>query len=130
MARLTTPRVLLLLIALMWLPLMLHVMFGHALGAARDLVLLPAIPASVLLYFIAITTWRGSWVAVIRRYVARVLLAVHRDHGALFAAARLQQADRRAVRPAADREERRVLLAGRRFPGPRHARARCGAVSA
>ena len=64
-ARLTTPRVLLLLIALMWLPLMLHVMFGHALGGARNLVLLPAIPATVLLYLIAITTWRESWVAVI-----------------------------------------------------------------
>jgi peptide/nickel transport system permease protein len=64
-ARLTTPRVLLLLIALMWLPLMLYVMFGHALGGTRNLVLLPAIPASVLLYFIAITTWRESWVAVI-----------------------------------------------------------------
>ena len=64
-ARLTTPRVLLLLIALMWLPLTLHVMFGHALGGARNLVLLPAIPATVLLYLIAITTWRESWVAVI-----------------------------------------------------------------
>jgi peptide/nickel transport system permease protein len=64
-ARLTTPRVLLLLLALMWLPLMLHVMFGHALGGARSMVLLPAIPAGVLLYLIAITTWRESWVAVI-----------------------------------------------------------------
>jgi peptide/nickel transport system permease protein len=64
-ARLTTPRAIVLLLLLMWVPLTLHVMFGHALGAARDLVLLPAIPATVLLYLIAITTWRESWVAVI-----------------------------------------------------------------
>jgi len=65
MARLRTPRALLLLILLMWVPLTLHVMFGHQLGAARNTVLLPAIPATVLLYVVAITTWRESWVAVI-----------------------------------------------------------------
>ena len=64
-ARLTSPRALLLLIALMWVPLTLHVMFGPMLGAARNLVLLPAIPATVVLYVMAITTWRESWVAVI-----------------------------------------------------------------
>ena len=128
MARLTTPRALLLLILLMWVPLTLHVMFGHTLGAARNLVLLPAIPATVLLYVIAITTWRESWVAVIGAY-ARVLLAVHRGHGAVPAAARSQQADR-AVCAAADREERRVLLAGRRFQGARHALAHAVGLSA
>jgi hypothetical protein len=40
MARLTTPRALLVLILLMWVPLTLHVMFGNALGAARNIVLL------------------------------------------------------------------------------------------
>ena len=65
LARLTTPRVILLLLVLMWVPLTLHVMFGHALGTARNIVLLPAIPATILLYVIAITTWRESWVAVI-----------------------------------------------------------------
>jgi peptide/nickel transport system permease protein len=65
MARLNAPRVLIGLIVLMWVPLTLHVMFGHMLGAARDLVLLPAIPATVLLYLIALRTWKESWVAVI-----------------------------------------------------------------
>ena len=65
MARLRTPRALLLLLLLMWLPLTLHVMFGNALGAARNTVLLPAIPATILLYFVAVTAWRESWVAVI-----------------------------------------------------------------
>jgi peptide/nickel transport system permease protein len=65
MARLTTPRALLFLVLLMWVPLTLHVMFGHALGTARNLVLLPAIPATIVLYVIAITTWRESWVAVL-----------------------------------------------------------------
>jgi peptide/nickel transport system permease protein len=65
MARLTTPRTVLLLVLLMWVPLTLHVMFGPMLGAARNLVLLPAIPATVALYVMAITTWRESWVAMI-----------------------------------------------------------------
>jgi peptide/nickel transport system permease protein len=65
MARLRTPRVLLVLILLMWVPLTLHVMFGHLLGGARNLVLLPAIPATVLLYCVAVTSWRESTVAVI-----------------------------------------------------------------
>jgi peptide/nickel transport system permease protein len=65
MARLTRPRPLIVLVLLMWVPLTLHVMFGHALGAARNLVLLPAIPATILLYVVAITAWRESTVAVI-----------------------------------------------------------------
>jgi peptide/nickel transport system permease protein len=65
MARLRTPRVLLVLILLMWVPLTLHVMFGHLLGGARNVVLLPAIPATVLLYCVAVSAWRESAVAVI-----------------------------------------------------------------
>ncbi len=65
MERLTTPRALIVLVVLMWGPLTLHVMFGHALGSARDFVLLPAIPATVLLYIIAIRAWRESWIAMI-----------------------------------------------------------------
>jgi peptide/nickel transport system permease protein len=65
MARLRTPRVLLVLVLLMWLPLTLHVMFGHLLGDARNLVLLPAIPATVVLYLLAVASWRESAVAVI-----------------------------------------------------------------
>ena len=64
-ARLNTPRVVIALIVLMWVPLTLHVMFGHMLGAARNMVLLPAIPATVVLYLIALRTWRESWVALI-----------------------------------------------------------------
>jgi peptide/nickel transport system permease protein len=65
MARLTSPRALILLLLLVWIPLTLHVMFGPLLGSARNLVLLPAIPATVLLYLVAIRAWRESWVAVI-----------------------------------------------------------------
>jgi peptide/nickel transport system permease protein len=65
MERLTTPRALIVLVVLMWVPLTLHVMFGHALGSARDIVLLPAIPATVLLYIIAMRAWRESWIAMI-----------------------------------------------------------------
>ena len=121
MARLRTPRALLLLILLMWLPLTLHVMFGHLLGGARNLVLLPAIPATLLLYGIAVTAWREVHGRRDRREPG-VLLAADRGHSTIPAADRPQQADR-AVRPAADREERRVLLAGHRLQGPRHALA-------
>jgi peptide/nickel transport system permease protein len=65
MERLTSPRALILLIILVWVPLTLHVMFGHLLGGARNFVLLPAIPATLLLYVIAIRAWRESWIAVI-----------------------------------------------------------------
>jgi peptide/nickel transport system permease protein len=65
MARLSTPRAVLTLLVLMWIPLTLHVMFGAYLGAARNIVLLPAIPATLLLYAVAVTAWRESWVAVI-----------------------------------------------------------------
>jgi peptide/nickel transport system permease protein len=65
LARLATPRALIVLILLMWVPLTLHVMFGHLLGGLRNLVLLPAIPATVLLYLVGVRAWRESTVAVI-----------------------------------------------------------------
>jgi peptide/nickel transport system permease protein len=65
MARLSSARAVLILVLLMWVPLTLHVMFGHALGPWRNIVLLPAIPATVVLYLVAITAWRESTVAVI-----------------------------------------------------------------
>ena len=65
LARLRAPRAVLLLVLLMWVPLTLHVMFGHLLGDLRNLILLPAIPATVLLYLVAISAWRESTVAVI-----------------------------------------------------------------
>jgi peptide/nickel transport system permease protein len=63
--RLRTPRALIVLVALMWVPLTANVMFGSVFGDAKNLLLLPAIPATALLYVLAITTWRESKVAVI-----------------------------------------------------------------
>lgn len=63
--RLRTPRALILLVILMWGPLTAYVMFGGPLGPARHYVLLPAIPATVLLYVLAMTAWRESRVAMI-----------------------------------------------------------------
>ncbi|MGH6918034.1 MAG: ABC transporter permease [Geminicoccaceae bacterium] len=65
MERLHTPRALIVLVLLMWLPLTAYVMFGGALGSARTMVLLPAIPATVLLYILAMSAWRESRVAMI-----------------------------------------------------------------
>ncbi|MEM7025738.1 MAG: ABC transporter permease subunit, partial [Pseudomonadota bacterium] len=65
MERLRTPRAVIVLLALMWLPLTANVMFGSYFGDAKNLILLPAIPATVLLYVLAISTWRESRVAVI-----------------------------------------------------------------
>ncbi len=58
--RLRRPRVILSLVALLWLPLVAYVMFG-----AGRTVLLPAIPSALLLYGLALISWRESWVAVI-----------------------------------------------------------------
>jgi peptide/nickel transport system permease protein len=40
-------------------------MGGRSLGDLRDVVLLPAIPAVVILYVVAVTAWRESWVALL-----------------------------------------------------------------
>ncbi len=58
--RLSRPRVLLGLAALLWLPLTAYVMFD-----VPRLVLVPAIPAALLLYALALLSWRESAVAVI-----------------------------------------------------------------
>ncbi len=63
--RLRTPRTLIALVLLMWVPLSSYVFFGRHLGAAQDLVLLPAIPAVLLLYIIAFRAWSESPIAVI-----------------------------------------------------------------
>ena len=65
LARLRQPRALILLVLLMWGPLTAYVMFGGALGQARHHVLLPAIPATLLLYVLAMGAWRESRVAMI-----------------------------------------------------------------
>ena len=64
--RLQRPRICLGLLLLMWLPLMASVMFGGYLGDAfRTWVLLPAIPATILLYIVAVASWRESPIAVV-----------------------------------------------------------------
>jgi peptide/nickel transport system permease protein len=59
------PRAVILLLALIWLPLVAFVMFRPALGAAAPYVLLPAIPAVIVLYAGAVRSWRESRVALI-----------------------------------------------------------------
>jgi peptide/nickel transport system permease protein len=54
-----------LLLAMIWLPLVALVMFRAALGAFAPYVLLPAIPAVIALYVIAMRRWRESWIAVL-----------------------------------------------------------------
>jgi len=63
--RLAQPRAIVALVLLIWVPLVAYVMFGRPLGYMRDIVLLPAIPAALLLYAMAIWAWRESWVAVV-----------------------------------------------------------------
>jgi len=63
--RLTRPRIIIGLILVMWLPLTAYVMFGQYLGATKNLILFPAVPATLLLYAIALHAWKESWVAVI-----------------------------------------------------------------
>jgi len=58
--RLSTPRAVLYLIALMWGPLTLYVMFQ-----LPDWVLLPAIPATAILYVLGLRAFHESWVALI-----------------------------------------------------------------
>jgi peptide/nickel transport system permease protein len=64
--RLAHPKPVIVLIALMWLPLMAYVMLGRGVfGENVEMVLLPAIPATLLLYVLGIRTFRESRVAVI-----------------------------------------------------------------
>ena len=63
--RLTQPRALIALLLLIWLPLVAYVMFGRDLGDWREIVLLPAVPAALVLYAVAVWSWRESPVAVL-----------------------------------------------------------------
>lgn len=67
MQRLKRPRVLIVLCLLMIIPLIAYVMFGEPLDKAgiREIVLAPAVPATLILYAIAMASWRESWVAVL-----------------------------------------------------------------
>jgi peptide/nickel transport system permease protein len=53
------------LLALIWLPLTAYVMFRPALGAFGNYLLLPAVPAVILLYALALRSYRESWVAIL-----------------------------------------------------------------
>ena len=53
------------LLALIWLPLTAYVMFRSALGALGSYLLLPAIPGVIVLYVLALRSWRESWVAIV-----------------------------------------------------------------
>jgi peptide/nickel transport system permease protein len=64
-ARLRRPKPIIALILLVWIPLVLYVMFGRQLGDIRYYALMPAVPAALLLYGLAVWSWRESWVAVI-----------------------------------------------------------------
>jgi peptide/nickel transport system permease protein len=64
--RVQQPRVLIALILLMWIPLTLNVMLaGTVDDAIRPYLLLPAIPAAILLYGVAAVSWRESPVAIV-----------------------------------------------------------------
>jgi peptide/nickel transport system permease protein len=54
-----------LLIALIWLPLTSYVMFRSQLGVLAPYVLLPAVPAVLVLYLMAIRRWHESWAATL-----------------------------------------------------------------
>lgn len=58
-------RVAILLIAIIWLALVGYVMFPVQLGALHQHILLPAIPAVIILYVMAFRAWRGSAIALI-----------------------------------------------------------------
>ncbi|WP_349360592.1 ABC transporter permease [Stappia sp.] len=63
--RLSRPKPLVALALLMWVPLTAYVMFAGSLGDNASSVLLPAIPATLLLYVLGVRAFRESWVAVI-----------------------------------------------------------------
>jgi peptide/nickel transport system permease protein len=66
MDRLKTPKVIIGLMSLAWFPLMFYVMFGNFVGeGVRNAILFPAVPATILLYIMAVTAWRESWLAVL-----------------------------------------------------------------
>ena len=64
-AKLGKPRGVLVLLLLTWLPLVAYVMFRRQLGDLGNYILLPAIPAALLLYALAVWSWRESPVAII-----------------------------------------------------------------
>ena len=64
--RMRQPRSLIALILIMWIPLTIYVMGGPYLPeAVKNTLLLPSIPATLALYYIAVTSWKESPIAVI-----------------------------------------------------------------
>jgi peptide/nickel transport system permease protein len=64
--RIRQPNMLVTLLLVMWIPLTIYVMFGAYLpDTLRAVVLLPAIPATIALYLIAVVSWRESPIAVL-----------------------------------------------------------------
>ncbi len=63
--RLSRTKPVIALILVMWLPLTAYVMFGNMIGGNARAVLLPAIPATIILYVLGIRAFRESWVAVL-----------------------------------------------------------------
>jgi peptide/nickel transport system permease protein len=61
----TSEQTVMLLLALVWLPLVAFVLHRSAFGALASYVLLPAIPAVVVLYGWAVRSWRQSRVAIL-----------------------------------------------------------------
>ena len=60
------PRAVIVLVLLMWVPLTLNVMLAGSINeAVRPYLLLPAIPAALILYGIAVLSWRESPIAII-----------------------------------------------------------------
>jgi peptide/nickel transport system permease protein len=61
----TPAKMVALLLAFLWLPLAAFVMFRSALGPIGHYVLLPAVPAVIALYVLAVRSWRNSWIAIV-----------------------------------------------------------------
>lgn len=64
--RLKTPKIIGVLMALAWFPLMFYVMFGLFIDdTLQNIMLFPAVPATIILYLVAISAWRESWLAIL-----------------------------------------------------------------
>ncbi len=64
--RLKTPKIIGVLMALAWFPLMFYVMFGLFIDdTLQNVMLFPAVPATIILYLVAISAWRESWLAIL-----------------------------------------------------------------
>lgn len=64
--QLQQPQVLIALVLIMWIPLTANVMLAGSMDdAVRPYLLLPAIPAALILYAVAVLSWRESPIAII-----------------------------------------------------------------